>query len=275
LGKEADAARYAALFETVRAAYQRRYLTQDGLVASGTQTAYVLTLHFDLAPEAQRPALLKELVRSIECNGNKLATGFVGTSYLPHVLTRGGRIDVAYKLLHQKQWPSWLYAVTQGATTIWERWDGWTKERGFQDKGMNSFNHYAYGAIGEWLTTTVAGLEIDPSAPGYKHAIVRPRPGGGLTQARASLATLYGEYCSGWVCDGGTLSLEVTVPPNATATVYVPANPGAEVTESGRPAADAPGVTAAGWEEGAALYHVGSGTYRFATPAPEGKGEGC
>ena len=269
LGKEADAARYAALFETVRAAYQHRYLTPGGLVASGTQTAYVLTLHFDLAPEAQRPALLKELVRAIERNGNKLSTGFVGTSYLPHVLTRGGRIDVAYRLLHQKQWPSWLYAVTQGATTIWERWDGWTKERGFQDKGMNSFNHYAYGAIGEWLTTTVAGLEIDPAAPAYKHAIIRPQPGGGLTQARASLKTQYGEICSGWECDGQTLSLEVTVPPNTTATVYVPAKAGAGVTESGRPAESAPGVTAAGWEAGAALYHVGSGTYRFAAAAPE------
>jgi len=266
LGKSADAAEYAALFEQVRASYQRRFITPDGLVASGTQTACVLTLQFDLAPESLRPKILEALIRHIEKNGNKLATGFVGTSYLPHVLTRGGRIDVAYQLLHQKDWPSWLYAVTQGATTIWERWDGWTKEKGFQDVGMNSFNHYAYGAIGEWLYSTVAGLDLDPAHPGYKHAIVKPRPGGGLTRAHAGLLTSYGKLSSSWKIENDALQLEVEVPPNTTATIYVPAGQGEPVTEGGRPAAEAPGVMAEGWTDGAAVYRVGSGSYKFSAP---------
>ena len=263
LGKPQDAAEYAALFEKIRAAYQARFLTPEGLVASGTQTSCVLTLHFDLAPEALRPVILHALVRSIEKNGNKLATGFVGTSYLPHVLSRGGRLDVAYRLLHQKRWPSWLYAVTQGATTIWERWDGWTKEKGFQTTEMNSYNHYAYGAIGEWLYGTVAGLEIDPACPGYKHAIVKPQPGGELTWAQARLATSYGELSSRWEIQDGVLHLAITVPSNTTATLFVPAAQGSPVTESGRPAAEAPGVKAVGWEDGAAVYRLGAGSYEF------------
>ena len=265
LGKNEDAAKYAALFEKVKSAYQRRFITSDALIASGTQTACVLTLQFDLAPEPMRPQILKNLVSKIEKNGNKLGTGFVGTSYLPHVLTRGGRIDVAYALLFQKNWPSWLYAVTQGATTIWERWNGWTKKIGFEDSNMNSFNHYAYGAIGEWLYSTVAGLDIDPALPAYKHAIVKPQPGGGLTHASARLETPYGELASQWKIEGETLTLAVTVPPNTTATVYVPAEQDAPVTESGVGAAEAVGVKALGWENGAAVYRVGSGCYRFAT----------
>jgi alpha-L-rhamnosidase len=180
LGHAEDAAQYEALANDIRAAFQARFITPEGLVAGGTQTAMVLALHFELAPEALRPVILNTLVRHIEANGDKLATGFVGTVYLPHVLTCGGRLDVAYRLLHQKQWPSWLYAVTQGATTIWERWDGWTQEKGFQTPDMNSFNHYAYGAVGEWLYGTVAGLELDPAQPGYKHTMIQPHPGGGL-----------------------------------------------------------------------------------------------
>jgi len=264
LEKPGDAAEYEALFKKVKAAYQRRFITADGLLASATQTACVLTLQFDLAPEAMRPQILKSLVSSIERNDNKLSTGFVGASYLPHVLTRGGRSDIAYKLLLQKNWPSWLYAVTQGATTIWERWDGWTKEKGFQDPEMNSFNHYAYGAIGEWLYATVAGLDTDPASPAYKHAIVKPQPGGGLTHASARLNTLYGELASRWDIQGETLTLKVTVPPNTTASIHVPAAQDASVTEGCVPAAQAPGVEALGWKNGAAVYRVGSGTYRFA-----------
>jgi len=265
LGKPDDAAHYTALFEKVKLAYQRRFITADGLVVSGTQTSCVLTLQFDLAPESMRPQILKTLVGKIEKNGNKLGTGFVGTSYLPHVLTQGGRIDMAYKLLFQKNWPSWLYAVTQGATTIWERWNGWTKEKGFEDPGMNSFNHYAYGAIGEWLYSTVAGLDIDPAAPAYKHAMIKPQPGGGLTHAGARLNTLYGELASRWEIRDETLVVEVVIPPNTTASVCVPAAEDSLVTESGVAAGQAPGVIAIGWENGFFVCRIGSGTYRFET----------
>jgi alpha-L-rhamnosidase len=187
-----------------------------------SQTAYVLGLHFDLLPAKLRNLAVAELVADIERRGDHLSTGFVGAPYLPHVLSANGRLDVAYKLLQQPTWPSWLYSVTQGATTIWERWDGWTEERGFQDKGMNSFNHYAYGSIGAWLYNTVAGIEIDPAQPAYKHSILRPQPGGGLDCAAARLQTVYGELVSDWRLEGGRFVWEVVVPPNTTATATLP-----------------------------------------------------
>ena len=228
LGKDADAARYRGLFETVRDTFQKRWVTDTGLVFPGTQTAYVLALHFDLMPEALRPAAMENLVRDIEKRGNKLSTGFVGAVYLPHVLTNGGRPDVAFKLLHQQQWPSYLYAVTQGATTIWERWDGWTHDKGFQDAGMNSFNHYAYGAIGDWLYQRVAGIDVDEARPGYKHVVLKPHPAGsGLSHAKAHLDTAFGRVESGWRVEGEkSLTWEVTVPPNTTATAHVPGTGG-------------------------------------------------
>jgi len=173
-------------------------------------------------PKDLEPKLLDELVRDITKRGDMLTTGFVGTSYLPFVLSKHNRMDVAYKLLFQKKWPSWLYAVTQGATTIWERWDGWTQDKGFQDAGMNSFNHYAYGAIGSWMYAVVAGLDVHPDAPGYKKLLIRPRPGGGLTKARAKLHTMYGEAESSWKIKGKTFELKVLVPANTSAQVVLP-----------------------------------------------------
>lgn len=187
-----------------------------------TQTAYVLALHFDLLPDDLRPIAVDELVADIERRGTHLSTGFVGSPYLNHVLSQNGRLDVAYDLLQQKEWPSWLYAVTQGATTIWERWDGWTEENGFQTPEMNSFNHYAYGAIGSWMYNTIAGINSDPSQPGYKHIILRPQHGGGLDFARATLQTLYGEVVSDWKLEGDTFTYRIVIPPNTTASVNLP-----------------------------------------------------
>ena len=187
------------------------------------QTAYVLALHFDLLPEALRPVATDELVADIERRGMHLSTGFVGAPYLPHVLSANGRTDVAYALLKQTSWPSWLYSVTQGGTTIWERWDGWTEENGFQDPEMNSFNHYAYGSIGAWLYSTVAGIDIDPAEPGYKHILLAPQPGGGLTEATGRLQTLYGELLSQWALLDGQFNWTITIPPNTRATATLPA----------------------------------------------------
>lgn len=187
-----------------------------------TQTAYVLALHFDLLPDELRSIAADELVADIERRGVHLSTGFVGSPYLNHVLSQNGRLDTAYHLLNQKTWPSWLYAVTQGATTIWERWDGWTEDNGFQTPEMNSFNHYAYGAIGAWMYTTIAGINSDPSQPGYKHIILNPQPDGGLDYAHATLDTLYGEIVSDWKLDDETFTYRIVVPPNTTASVNLP-----------------------------------------------------
>ena len=215
---------------------------------TSTQTAYVLALHFDLLPDSLRPVAAQELVADLERREMHLSTGFVGSPYLNYVLSSHGQLDTAYRLLMQTSWPSWLYAVTQGATTIWERWDGWTPDHGFQTPEMNSFNHYAYGAIGEWLYRVVAGIELDPAAPGYRHAILRPQPGGGLSYARAALDTLYGQLVSDWKLENGVLEYTVTVPPNTSATVHLPCD----------------GHTTMNGDVVHGLTHrVGAGTYHF------------
>ncbi len=234
LGKDNDAEYYVKMSERVHEAFNRRFVTQEGLIVSQTQTAYVLALHFDLLPEELRPAAVDTLVNDIEQRGWHLSTGFVGSPYLLHVLSRFGRLDVAYKLLFQKTWPSWLYAVTQGATTIWERWDGWTHDRGFQDPGMNSFNHYAYGAIGDWLYTVVAGINVDPARPGYKHIIFHAQPGGSLTSAKATLNSIYGLIVSDWRIVDDQFAWDIVVPPNATATILLPGTITSQEVEAGK-----------------------------------------
>lgn len=233
LGKKADAKKYARLFETVRTVFQKRFVTPEGFITGRTQTSYVLALAFDLLPEAAIPAALDWLARDIQERGNHLSTGFIGASYLPFVLSRYGRIDLAYTLLFQKTWPSWLYAVTQGATTIWERWDGWTHDKGFQDPGMNSFNHYAYGAIGDWLYRVVAGIDTDPGRPGYKHILLQPHPGHGLTRAMASLDSMYGRIVSNWRIEDGKFEWDVVIPPNTSATATLPGEATGKEFEAG------------------------------------------
>ncbi|HUL53308.1 MAG TPA: glycoside hydrolase family 78 protein [Opitutaceae bacterium] len=271
LGKKTDARRYTKLAADVRAAFQRKFLSRDGAVAGGTQTASVLALHFDLVPAKLRPRVAAGLVADIEKRGWKLATGFVGSPYLPYVLTAAGRLDVAFKLLHQKQWPSWLYPVTQGATTIWERWDGWTHDRGFQNPGMNSFNHYAGGAIGEWLYAVVTGIEVDPARPGYQHILLQPHPGGNLSSARARLASPHGEIASAWRSSARRFDWEVIVPANTTATARLPVPPKARITEGGKPLERAPGVAKVVRGKDEVRCELAAGRYRFAAEWPETK----
>ena len=209
LGKKDDAAEYAALLPKIKEAFLKEFVTASGRVGENTQTAYAVALQFDLLPEDLRAEAARRLAAEVKTRGH-LTTGFVGTPYLCHVLSRYGYTDVAYLLLNREDYPSWLYPVKQGATTIWERWDGQKPDGTFQDVGMNSFNHYAYGAIGEWMYRVVAGLEIDPREPGYKHVLVQPQPGGGLTSAEARLQTLYGETVSGWALADGKVTVSAT-----------------------------------------------------------------
>ncbi|RYG87821.1 alpha-L-rhamnosidase, partial [bacterium] len=259
LGKLEDVQKYRQLGDDVRAAWQRKYVTPAGEIVGQTQTAYVLALHFRLVPFALRESVLKKLVADIESRGNHLSTGFVGTPYLTQVLTEGGRIDVAYKLLNQTTFPGWLFPITHGATTMWERWDGWTPEKGFASDGMNSYNHYAYGAVGAWMYATIAGIDLDPSRPAYKHSIIAPKPGGGLTNARGALDTLYGKIESDWRLEGETLTLNVRVPANTTATIHVPAKSKEAVTES----ENFDGLTFVDHRDGAAIYEATAGRYTF------------
>ncbi|MGH8017534.1 MAG: family 78 glycoside hydrolase catalytic domain [Opitutaceae bacterium] len=259
-----EAARYRRLFERVSRAFQKRFLTPDGLVAAGTQTACVLTLHFDLAPPSMRARIAQELAQLIQKNGDRLATGFVGSPYLPHVLSDHGLIDVAYRLLHQTKWPSWLYAVTQGATTIWERWDGWTDDKGFQSPGMNSFNHYAYGAIGDWLYTVVAGLDLAQDKPAGARLRIHPRPGGHITSARARWHTLHGTAECAWEKpDDNTFTATVTVPPNSTAEVILPARKQASIRVNGQKLRTSSLLRMTERSDRQVFFEAASGTWQF------------
>ena len=205
--------------------------------------------------------------------GWHLSTGFIGISHLNPVLTLAGRADVAYRLLLQEDYPSWLYPVKHGATTIWERWNGWTEADGFCDPGMNSFNHYSLGSIGEWLFRHVAGIELDPEETGFRRFVLRPYPGGGLTHARATYQTQHGEIASGWQWTGEDFRWTIRVPPNTTARVFVPSEPGTEVTSAGAPLAAAADLQVAGREGRWQQCTACAGVYEFASTLRRGADE--
>jgi alpha-L-rhamnosidase len=162
------------MFEHVRAAFQREWLREDGRLTVETQTAYLLALAFDLLPADVRSRAAGHLVENIRALGWHLSTGFIGISHLNPQLTLAGHADVAYRLSLQDDYPSWLYPVKHGASTIWERWNGWTRADGFFNPQMNSFNHYSLGSVGEWLFRQVAGIELDPDLPGFQRFPLAP-----------------------------------------------------------------------------------------------------
>jgi alpha-L-rhamnosidase len=264
LGKLDDAAKYDQLFADIKSAFNREFVTPSGRIGPDTQTAYVLALQFELLPPELHAQAARRLADDVRRRDHHLTTGFLGASHLSHVLSDYGYLDEAYALLHQETYPSWLYPVTKGATTIWERWDGLQPDGKFQDVGMNSFNHYAYGAIGDWLYRVVAGINQDPDAPGYKRILLRPRPGGKLTYARASHDSLYGKIESGWARTDSVLKLDVTIPPNTEAEVHLPASSVAAVTEGGKPLGEAAGVRLVREAAGEVVVGVGAGKYEFA-----------
>jgi alpha-L-rhamnosidase len=192
-----------------------------------------------------------------------MSTGFVGTPYICQVLTDAGHVQKAYDLLLQKTYPSWLYPVLNGATTIWERWDGWTAENGFQDPGMNSFNHYAYGAIGAWMVENITGIRTDPHHPGFKHVILQPGVGGGFTWARGVYRSPYGQIISHWTVEDCTLTWKVTLPPNTTASAHIPADPELEILEGDLPYGEAAGVRLQERNAECAVVSLESGSYQF------------
>jgi len=261
LGKKDEVAAYSDLLKKVKTAYLNEYVTPNGRPLSPTQTAYVLALQFDMLPENQREQAAKKLADNIKNYKDHLTTGFLGTPYLCHVLTRFGYNDLAYTLLNQKTYPSWLYPVTMGATTIWERWDGIRPDSSFQAVTMNSFNHYAYGAIGDWMYRVMAGLDADE--PGYKSLLIKPHLGGGFTQASATLQTLYGPAASRWQREENTLTMEIEIPANTTATILVPTSDVSSITEGGKPLPSLPEIKITGIENGYVVLKTGSGKYSF------------
>ncbi len=263
LGLKCEASKYASLAASVKVAFCNRFVSLDGHICGDTQAGYALALAFDLLPENLRPAAAKYMVEGVARYKGHMSTGFNSTVRMMLELTRWGYNDLAYDLVNCTTFPSWGYMIENGATTIWERWDGYVKGRGFQDAGMNSFCHYAIGSVGEWMYRVILGINPDEHDVAYKHVVICPLPGGDITHARGQYDSIRGRIATAWKRDGDRLCLDVTIPPNTTATVYIPARDAAAVTESSHPASSAPGVRFLRMAGNCAVYEIGSGDYRF------------
>lgn len=261
LGESTDATVYAALSMDVFNAFNRVFVDDNANIEGNTQTAYLMALAFDLLPEDKRPMAFAHLIEAIERSNGHLSTGILGTHLLLPVLTDFGRVDVAYDLLLQSDFPSWGHHIENGATTIWERWDSYDAEKGLHEDSTNSLNHYAYGAVGEWFYSTIAGIESE--GPGFKHIIIRPQLGGGLTYVNASYTSLRGDIVSNWKVEEGGFYLDVTIPPNTYATVYLPTKNLDSITESNANIKSAEGVKYLRTDAETTLLHIASGSYRF------------
>ncbi len=262
IGQTQDAEHYEVLHEHIIQAFRQEFVTPNGRVASPTQTAYALALMFDLLEEKDRSRTARMLAEHIESNGKHLTTGFVGTPYLCHVLSRYGYTDLAYELVLQKEYPSWLYSVLQGATTIWEHWDGIKADGSFWSDNMNSFNHYAYGAIGDWLYQVAGGIQL--MEPGYKKIRIHPELGEQLTWAEAELESMYGTIQTAWrkQPDGST-EIDVMIPANTTAEVILPTSLRSRVLEQGQSLEQTDGVSDVETTAQGTKVTVGSGDYHF------------
>ena len=271
IGRDQEATAYAEQFDRIKAAFNKKYVRSDGSMAVNTQTAYALALFADLIPDRLRVTCGQKLVDMIAMNGNHMATGFLGTRPLLPVLSAVDQHDLAVFLLQSHEFPSWGYEIDQGATSIWERWDSYTKEDGFgrHNAAMNSFAHYSFGAVCEWMFRSLAGIESD--GPGYSKIVIHPKPPriGSNSQhepinwVKASYDSIHGRIVSDWRIDGDRFLLNIEVPSNTTATVYVPALDAASVTENGKPLAQSKGVRFLRMDGNRAVLAVGSGCYQF------------
>ena len=270
LQRPAEARKYQELFDRVREAFLQRFTGPEGLVPGGAQTAYACALQFGLFPEAARPAAAARLAAAVRSTDAHLTTGFIGAGLILPALTEAGEDALARRLLLQEGYPSWLYPVKLGATTLWERWDGWTPDKGFQTPSMNSFNHYALGAVGSWLYESVAGIACDPAGPGFRRILVHPRPGEGLTWARGEYRSVSGWIYSYWRIEEGTFKLDTTIPANTSARVFLPVTEPERVLEDGRAAARSKGVKSLQKTPEGVVAEVASGTYRFSVPWVQG-----
>jgi alpha-L-rhamnosidase len=264
LGKVDDEKLYSDLYKKIKEVFINEYVTPAGRVGTNSQTSYVLALMFNLLPDELTGKAAKFLVDDIKSRRNRLSTGFLGTPYICHVLSDNGYTDVAYDLLLQESYPSWLYPVKMGATTIWERWDGQKTDSTFQDPGMNSFNHYAYGAIGDWMYRVSAGIET--MGPGYKHLILQPHPSKKLTYSKASYESSYGTVASGWERKGTKITVSVKIPANSVATIVLPVNSISKATENGKSISENKNFSDIRIENNRLLFKAGSGDYILEYP---------
>jgi alpha-L-rhamnosidase len=268
LGHDDQSASYRARFQAIREAFNREFVSSTGRVGENTQTAYALAIAFDLLPDSLVSVAAGRLAQDVAARDHHLTTGFLGTPYLLHVLGATGHVTDAFALLMQRTYPSWLYPITRGATTMWERWDGIRPDSSFEDPGMNSFNHYAFGAVGDWMYQNIGGIDVDVTAPGYRRSRIAPRAGAGLTSARASLETVYGTVISAWKVEGPRFVLDVAVPANTSAEITLRDARLDQVRESGVSLTSRDGVRAARQRGPDVVVEIGSGNYTFAFARP-------
>tara|TARA_R110002049_G_scaffold309206_1_gene518567 strand:+ start:32648 stop:35449 length:2802 start_codon:yes stop_codon:yes gene_type:complete len=279
LGKQDEAITYKALLKNIKEAFINEYMTPNGGLISNSQTAYVLALNFDMLPENLRTQAAKRLADNVKSYNYHLTTGFLGTPYLCHVLTRFGHHDLAYTLLMQKSYPSWLYPVTQGATTIWERWDGQKPNGDFQTTSMNSFNHYAYGAIGDWMYKTLGGINSssETDGVGYKKIILKPHVANKLvskeeeeqsedeklTMVKTDLDTYYGKISSHWKKNENQFLMDFTIPVNTTAELHIPTNAIEKIMEGTSKLSKSKDIKIIATSATEIIVALGSGNYHF------------
>ena len=261
LDKESDEKRFNELFKKIRQKFQQTFVADNGSIMGDTQTTYLMALYFDLLPDSLRQPVFDHLLAKIEQADWHPTTGFLGVNLLLPTLSEYNRSDVAYRLMTTSTFPSWGYFIKHGATTIWERWDGWTEENGFYDPKMNSFNHYVFGACGQWLFSDMAGIDTD--GPAFKKIIIRPRIDDAFSYVKAEYHSIHGKIGVHWQKLENEILLNVTIPANTTAKIYIPRYNVKDLLESGRPAASADGVTFFQGEGDSIVYRVESGQYSF------------
>jgi alpha-L-rhamnosidase len=262
LGKTDDAAKWNALFDQIKAAFNKAYVSPDGVILGDTQCGYVMALDFDLLDPDKAALAANNLAKNIEARGWHLSTGFVGTKDLMLALAKIGRNDIALRLIHNDTYPSWGFSIKQGATSIWERWDGWTPEKGFQDPKMNSFAHYSFGAVYQWMVENLGGIRTD--GPAYKNIVIAPVLDEKLGRARVTYHCVHGEIESSWKRTAKGLEMDITIPANTTARVAIPASSVESVTEGGKPLNKAEGVASTKLDGDRVWVEIGSGEYHFA-----------
>ncbi|CAN5218968.1 hypothetical protein BH23BAC2_BH23BAC2_03450 [soil metagenome] len=261
LNKIEDHNFYDSLATAIKHAFVREYIDNDGKIKGDTQAGYALALEFYLVPDRLKKKAVQHMVKAVEDYDYRISTGIQTTVRLMNQLSENGYNEVAYKLLESRRFPSWLYSIDQGATTIWERWDGYVKGRGFQNSGMNSFNHYAIGAVGEWMYRYILGINNDEKNPGYSHFIIRPILGGSLTWAKGSYHSIAGIISVYWEKDDDEFILEVEIPVNTNATVILPLGKG--IIVSGTPIEKAPGIKFIQESDEGTKLMAQSGKYTF------------
>ncbi len=260
--RSVEAEKYEKLYEEIKSVFNKAYVKEDGTILGDTQAGYALALNFDLLPKEMQAKAFDKMIAALAKYNNHISTGFHSTHRMMMELTERGRNDIAYQVALNKTFPSWGYSIENGATTIWERWDGYVKGRGFQDPGMNSFNHWALGSVGEWMMRTIIGINPDPASPGYKHFILRPLPGGGLSSARGSYHSIHGTISVSWKIADNRTTFDITVPPNTTATLFLPVGDPAKIEVKG----DASHARFAKTDGAACSAELAAGSYQFTIP---------